>query len=83
VNHDLEHDLDAFDAAALALLQRLISVPVTPGWSANWILGATAAIAEVREKVCLFRQYSREQHQRDKAAAALPAERRARQRNHS
>jgi hypothetical protein len=57
----LERDLDVFDAAAVALMQRLLGIPATAGWAVASSLAMMAAIADVREKVGALRQYRRDQ----------------------
>jgi hypothetical protein len=58
---DLEHDLDVFDAAAVALMQRLLGIPATSGWAVASSLAMMAAVADVREKIGTLRQYRRDQ----------------------
>jgi hypothetical protein len=66
---DLEHDLNAFDAAAVALMQRLLNIPATAGWATASSLAMMAAVADVREKVGTLRQYRRDQLAADARAA--------------
>ena len=68
-DQELSRDLDVLDAAAVAVLQRLIGVPADGSWPANTALTLAASVAKLREQLGTLRAYRRDQISADTKAA--------------